>query len=112
MSNRQFFQDDAQVMLRLWAERDGLRWNVSVNQIINENVREPLSPSAMKRGIVRGSRNKWKTLPFHRVGHKKVFFEDDLWNWYQDVKWLLPMASDKAFSITKELASMTPATIH
>lgn len=108
MSNRQLFKTDAIVLLHALAEASGKRWNVSIDQILNENVRNEKTPNSKVR---RGNRAKWGTLPCRHFGktNKKIYSEDDLRDWFDSIVHLLPDATAKTFKI---LPILTSSTVH
>jgi hypothetical protein len=81
--SRLLFVDDAAILLHDLADHDGLKWRRSITQLLNEMAREPMSPSAIRRGILRGNRRMWGEIPLHRIGNKKAYREADLRDWYE-----------------------------
>lgn len=96
MGHRLLFADDAAIFLHQLAKGDGLKWRRSIVWLLNENCRDPLSPSALDRGKFRGNRRKWGEIPFHRLGTRKVYREYDLENWYETTAKPLLEAEDSA----------------
>jgi hypothetical protein len=51
--------------------------------LINENRRNPASPDAIRRGIPRGNRGYYSTIPTVRLGKQVYFIPSKLDEWFE-----------------------------
>lgn len=50
--------------------------------IINENLRNPISPDAVKKGYPRGNRMTYGKIEYIRIGNRPCFFKSKLKEWF------------------------------